>query len=205
MDVQSILQANWAFRVEHKGIRIFSLKLNNSDILGFKGEAVFPVTFRRLISLFYDTDCYHRWLHRLAEVEVLEKNDGFEYVVRQLVDTPWPLPRREMIVRTGLAQVGDNAIAVTMSGEPDYMSLNQRYYRIRHCRGLWIFTPSGDSNVHLTFVMHINPGSDVPPPVSNTAMFEVPFYSLQNMRNLLANGSYDPPYPEEIEKYLRII
>lgn len=73
MDVQSILQANWAFRVEHKGIRIFSLKLNNSDILGFKGEAVFPVTFRRLISLFYDTDCYHRWLHRLAEVEVLEK------------------------------------------------------------------------------------------------------------------------------------
>lgn len=53
--------------------------------------------------------------------------------------------------------------------------------------------------------MHINPGSDVPPPVSNTAMFEVPFYSLQNMRNLLANGSYDPPYPEEIEKYLRII
>ncbi|MCF8382889.1 MAG: START domain-containing protein [Chlorobium sp.] len=205
MDVQSALQANWDFRVEHKGIRIFSSKVKNSDVLGFKGETEFPVTFRKLISLFYDTANYHRWVHQLAGMDVLEKNDCLEYVVRQVINAPWPLQKREMIVRTGLAQAGDHAVAVTMTGEPDYLPPNPQYHRVRHCRGLWIFSPTDSQSVHITFVMHVNPGSDVPSPVSNTAMFEVPFYSLQNMRNLLVSTAYNPPYPEEIEEHLCII
>ncbi|MEE9905873.1 START domain-containing protein [Chlorobium sp.] len=205
MDVESALQANWDFRVEHKGIRIFSSKVRNSDVLGFKGEAEFPVTFRKLISLFYDTENYMRWVHQLAAMEVLEKNDCLEYVVRQVINAPWPLQKREMIVRTGLAQAGENAVAVTMTGEPDYLPANPQFHRVRHCMGLWVFTPSDNGNVHISFLMHINPGSDVPSPVSNTAMFEVPFYSLQNMRNLLAAPSYNPPYPEEIENHLCIM
>ncbi|KUL31552.1 START domain-containing protein [Chlorobium limicola] len=205
MDVQSALRASWEFRVEHKGIRIFSSKVKNSDVLGFKGETELPVTFKKLISLFYDTENYHRWVHQLAEMDVLEKNDCLEYVVRQVINAPWPLQKREMIVRTGLTQAGDNAVAVTMTGEPDYRPLNPKYHRVRDCKGLWIFTPSENGRVNITFIMHVNPGSDVPSPVSNTAMFEVPFYSLHNMRTLLMSGSYDPPYPSEIENHLCII
>ncbi|MCF8216224.1 MAG: START domain-containing protein [Chlorobium sp.] len=205
MDVQSVLRANWDFRVEHKGIRIFSSKVKNSDVLGFKGEAEFPVRPEKLISLFYDTSNYHRWVHQMTSMDVLEKNDCLEYVVRQVINSPWPLQKREMIVRTGLAQAEENAVAVTMTGEPDYLPPNPQFHRVRHCMGLWVFTPTDGGNVHITFVMHINPGSDVPSPISNTAMFEVPFYSLLNMRNLVTSGSYNPPFPEEIANHLHII
>jgi hypothetical protein len=205
MDAVSALKGNWEFRVEHKNIRVYSTKLNHSNVHGFKGETEFPVSFKKLISLFYDTGNYRRWVHQLAEMEVLDKNDDLEYVIRQVINTPWPLSQREMIVRTGLQAAGENAVAVTMQGVSDFIPQNSRYHRVQETRGVWVFTPLDHGRVRITFAMHVNPGSDVPAPVSNTAMFEVPFYTLQNLRNLALDASYNPPYPEDIEDHIRII
>ncbi|MBZ4219788.1 MAG: START domain-containing protein [Chlorobium sp.] len=205
MDVELILHGDWAFRVEHKGIKIYSSKVSGSDIHSFKGEAEMPVSLRKLISLFNDMGSYNRWVHQLADIDILEKNDGVEYVLRQTINTPWPLQKREMIVRTGLVSAGENAIGVIMKGEPDYLPENPKFHRVRHSTGLWVFTPTDHGTVHTTFVMHVDPGKDVPAPVSNAGLFEVPFYTLNNMRTLVLDGSYNPPYPEEIERHLSII
>ena len=155
-----------------------------------------PVSLKKMISLFHDMASYNRWVHQLADMDVLEKTDGVEYVVRQIINTPWPLQKREMIMRTGLVSAGENAIAVTMKGEPDYLPDNPNFHRVRHATGMWVFTPTDHGTVHTTFVMHVDPGKDVPSPVSNAGMFEVPFYSLNNMRTLVMDGSYNPPLPE---------
>jgi START domain len=202
MDVELILHCDWAFRVEHKGIKIFSSKVSGSDIHSFKGETEMPVSLKKLISLFHDTGSYNRWVHQLADMDILEKTDGVESVVRQIINTPWPLQKREMIMRTGLVSTGENAIAVFMKGEPDYLPENPKFHRVRHSTGLWVFAPTDHGTVHTTFVMHVDPGKDVPALVSNAGMFEVPFYSLNNMRTLVLDSSYNPPYPEEIEQHL---
>ncbi|NTV06754.1 MAG: START domain-containing protein [Chlorobiaceae bacterium] len=205
MDIALILHGEWAFRVEHKGIKIFSSKVSGSDIHSFKGETEMPVSLKKLISLFHDMGNYNRWVHQLSAMEILEKTDGVEYVVRQIINTPWPLQKREVIMRTGLVSAGENAVGVTMKGEPDYLPDNPKYHRVRHSTGMWVFTPTGHGTVHTTFVMHVDPGKDVPAPVSNAGMFEVPFYSLNNMRTLMMDRSYNPPYPVEIEQHLSII
>lgn len=205
MDVHSILNGEWDFRVEHRGINIYSSRVEGSDVLGFKGVAEVPVGFRRLIALFHDTASYGRWVHHLSEMEVLEKNDSLEYVVRQVIDTPWPLQKREMVVRTGLEAAGENAVAVVISGVPDFIPENPSYARVREMQGLWLFEPTGPEAVLLTFVMHIDPGADVPSAISNQAMFEVPFYSMDNLRKLAQDLSYDPPYPEEVDRHLSVV
>jgi hypothetical protein len=205
MDIAMILDGNWAFRVEHKGIKIYSSRVSGSDVCGFKGETEVSVSLKKLISLFHDMASYPRWVHQLADMDILEKTEGVEYVVRQIINTPWPLQKREIILRTGLVSAGENAIGVTMKGEPDYLPDNPNYHRVRHSMGMWVFTPTDHGTVHISFVMHVDPGKDVPAPVSNAGMFEVPFYSLNNMKNLVMDGSYDPPYPEEIERHLSIV
>lgn len=205
MDVELVLHGNWQFRIEHKGIKIFSSKVNGSDIYSFKGETQMQVSLKKLISLFHDMANYNRWVHQLADMNVLEKTDGTEYVVRQIISTPWPLQKREIILRTGLVSVGDNSLAVTMKGEPDYLPHNPEYHRVRQSMGIWMFTPIEHGNVHITFVMHVDPGKDIPIPVSNAGMFEVPFYSLSNLRSLAMDRSYNPPYPADIEQHLSII
>ena len=205
MDVHSILNGRWDFRVEHRGISIYSSKVEGSDVLGFKGVAEIPAGFRKLISLFHDTSSYGRWVHRLAEMEVLERNDSLEYVVRQVIVTSWPLQKREMFGKKGLKPAGENPVAVTITGVPDFLPPNPSYARVKEVQGLWVFTPSGPDAIHLTFVMHVDPGPDVPSAVSNQAMFEVPFYSMDNLRKLSADRSYNPPYPEEVDQHLCII
>ncbi len=205
MDVESILQGSWEFRVEHKDIRIYSSKVSGSEVLGFKGEFELQVSLKKLIGLFHDMENYHRWVHHLVEMDVLERKDITECLVRQVINTPWPLQNREMIMRTGLKSGGENAIAVTMTAEPDHLPLNPNYHRVRESSGLWVFTPTGHGSVHVTFVMHIDPGSDVPSSVSNAGMFEVPFYSLNKLRQLAMDRSYNPPYPAEIEEHISII
>ena len=205
MDVISIMNGKWEFRVEHKGIKIFSSKVSGSEIFGFKGEIELQVSLKKLLSLFYDMANFNRWVHKLAEMEVLEKSENTEYVVRQVINTPWPLKQREVIMRSRLVSAGDNAIALTMKQEPEYLPANPKYHRVQHATGMWVFTPNGHGVVNVVFVMHLDPGKDVPAQVSNAGLFEVPFYSLSNLRSLLPDTSYNPPWPEELEAYLSII
>lgn len=205
MDVISIMNGKWEFRVEHKGIKIFSSRVSGSEILGFKGEIELQVSLKKLLSLFYDMANFNRWVHQLAEMEVLEKSENTEYVVRQVINTPWPLRQREVIMRSRIVSAGDNAIALTMKQEPEYLPANPKYHRVQHATGMWVFTPNGHGVVNVVFVMHLDPGKDVPAQVSNAGLFEVPFYSLSNLRSLLPDTSYNPPWPEELEAYLSII
>ena len=204
MDFERAREDSWEFRVEHKDIRVYSAKMKNTPVHGFKGIIEFPVSLKRLISLFHDTASYRRWVHQLASLQVLEKGDNLEYVIHQVINTPWPFPRREVIVRTGLDAEGENGIAVTMKSEPDYIPAKPGSFRIREAYGKWVFEPLKNDVVRITFIMYVDPGKDVPPPMSNTAMFEVPFYSLQNLRNLAFDTGYNPPYPEEVDEYISI-
>ncbi len=204
MDIEKAKQSGWEFRVEHKGIYIYSAAIQDSHILGFKGVVAFSVSLRRLVSLFHDTDNYKRWVHQLESIRVLEKGEHLEYVIYQAMNTPWPFPQREMIVRTGLDTEGENGVAVTMHSEPDYIPAEPGNFRIREAYGRWIFEPVENGEVRITLIMYVDPGNDIPPALSNRAMFEVPFYSLQNLRNLAKDASYSPPYPQEVDKYLSI-
>lgn len=204
MDVASALEGNWEFRVEHKGIRVFSSKMAGSPVLGFKGEAEFKVPFRKLVSLFHDFGSYGRWVHQLSEMQVLDENEDLEYVVRQVINTPWPMPKREVIVRTALHASEGGAVALTMQGVPDFLPVRPDMHRVRETRGVWVFMPLEGGRVHITFVMHMNPGSDVPPSLSNAALFEVPFYSLHKMRTLAQDASYRPAWPRIVDEHLHI-
>ncbi|MBL6956443.1 MAG: hypothetical protein ISR54_06440 [Chlorobium phaeobacteroides] len=204
MDIEGARASGWEFRVEHKDILVYSAKMKDSHILGFKGVVEFPVSLRKLIGLFHDTGSYKRWVHQLSSIKILEKGDNLEYIIYQAINTPWPFPKREMIVRTGLDMEGENGIAVTMKSEPDYIPVKPGNFRIRETYGRWVFEPIENDVVRITFIMYVDPGKDIPPPMSNTAMFEVPFYSLQNLRSLAFDTSYNPPYPEEVDEYISI-
>jgi hypothetical protein len=92
-----------------------------------------------------------------------------------------------------------------MKAEPDYLPDNPVYHRVRHATGMWVFRPATEGTVNITFVMHIDPGKDVPSALSNAGMFEVPFYSLNNLKTLIKDAAYNPPYPEELERHLSFI
>lgn len=205
MDVATALQGNWEFRVDHKEIRVYSSKISGSQVLGFKAESEFSAPLRKLISLFHDFGSYGRWVHQLSEMQVLHRDEAeLDYVVRQVLNTPWPIPRREMIVRTELHASEEGALALTMSSAHDFLPVKPDMYRVREVWGAWILMPVSGQRVHVTFVMHLDPGSDIPPALSNAALFEVPFYSLQKMRALVQDSSYTPPWPSVVDRHIRI-
>ncbi|MEI6848191.1 MAG: hypothetical protein WCK32_09220 [Chlorobiaceae bacterium] len=71
--VASILTKNRDFCVDHKGLKIFSSEVTGSDIQSFKGETKLQVPFKKLMDLFYDMANYGRWVHQLAELDVISK------------------------------------------------------------------------------------------------------------------------------------
>jgi hypothetical protein len=204
MDVATALKGNWEFRVDHKAIKVYSSKISGSQVLGFKAEAMFEVSLRKLVSLFHDFDSYGRWVHQLAEMQVLHQDEDLDYIVRQVLNTPWPIPKREMIVRTALHASEEDALALTMTGVPDYLPSRPDYHRVREAWGAWVLMPVTEKKVHVTFVMHLDPGNDIPPALSNAALFEVPFYSLQKMRNLAQDPSYSPKWPSVVDHHIAI-
>ena len=200
MELAQILEGNWLFRVEHRGITIHSSTIQDSPIQGFKGEVELQVSLKRLLM-----ENYKRWVHQLAELTVIDKPDPTEYIIRQVINTPWPLQQREVIMRSRLEGVGENGVALSMQSEPDYLPLHAQCHRVRHAQGMWVFTPNGHGVVQVMFIMHLDPGPDVPPPVSNAGLFEVPFYTLKNLKALLDDAKYQPMWPEELEHYLAIV
>lgn len=204
MDLAPLLNGQWEFRVEHKGIRVFSARIAGSELHGFKGEITLQVSFRRLISLFYDMGNYRRWVHHLAEMEIVDKSEEMEYVLRQVIEVPWPLKAREVLMHSALLPSVDNMLAVGMESVPDYLPPNPRYHRVRQASGLWLFAPEADGRVTVIFLMYLDPGPDIPSALSNAGMFEVPFYTLNNLRSLVEDQAYTPPWPVELDSFIII-
>jgi hypothetical protein len=107
---------------------------------------------------------------------------------------PWPLAERESVSHWRIADAARGATVVRIENAPDRLPPNPARVRVPNASGAWELVPRPDGAIEISLQMHFEPGGRLPGWIVNTVVVDLPYWTLVNLRRMLASGA---PHPDE--------
>lgn len=180
-------ESAWRLAKDKEGIQVFKRDVEGYSINEFQGVATIKTTVAELVDLYTDTARCVDWVPECKSSKLLDRVSDSELTVYTEINNPWPFKNRDYILSLKLAPHPQNpaGVRITYSDVKDEMPKNKCCVRMEMMRGFWDFVPAGNGGVEVTYRYHFHPGGKLPGSVINSALPDMLFESLENMRNLL--------------------
>ncbi|MFZ2907319.1 MAG: hypothetical protein WAZ98_14040 [Cyclobacteriaceae bacterium] len=177
--------AECTLKKEKDGIKVYTCKSDTSKFRSLKAEfTINNTSLENLKTFLFTVPTYMKWQYNVLEATLVKSINDHEMIYRVVIDAPWPLDNREMIVRfTAVIHDQDHAnfyINTIASDIPQQDDL----VRIPYSTASWTIVRMNNV-LQVTYKMNINPGGYVPPLLVNMAMADGPHQSFRNLKRLL--------------------
>jgi hypothetical protein len=193
----------WEGGKESNGIRAWSRAVAGSPVRAFKATMVVRTSLAGLVNLIQDVDNAKRWVYSTERIVMIKRDEAKgSFVIRALIDIPWPLTDRDVIVAGQVAQ-DPRTLAVTINSRalnsPEHPP-EEGYVRMPQMEGIWLFRPLGNEMVEVTMYGHADPGGHIPSGVVNMMIEMTPRKTLEGMRRMLPDARYQRTPVAEIRE-----
>lgn len=170
---------------EKDGVKVYTCKSDTSKFRSLQAEFTIQNTsIEELKTFLFSVPKYMKWQYNVIESSLVKSINPNEMIYRVVIDAPWPLDNREMIVHfTAIIHHKDHAnfyIQTVASGLP----LKDNLVRVPFSQASWTITRINGS-LDVTYRMNIDPGGYVPPLLVNMAMADGPHQSFRNLKHLI--------------------
>lgn len=89
--------AGWQLIDDDNGVRVFRKDVASSQLLAFRGEAVFPHPAEAILWVLADNQHRTEWVDRLVESVVLERRSDYEQVIYSHFELPAVISDRDYV------------------------------------------------------------------------------------------------------------
>ncbi len=182
--------SDWTLAREDDGITAYT---QFSEELGYnavKFETVVNVPVSTLVSFNTEPENFNQWMDSFNEVEILKRDNWYDYHLYVTYDFPFPYQNRDSISHTTVFKRSNGSVVVKFVGEETGKPMNEDFVRMDFIDGAWEFIPVSDSTTKIVYTSLVSPGGDGPKWVINAFSLDVPFASIENLRE--AMGTYQP-------------
>ncbi len=136
---------------------------------------------------------YVDWQHNCEEARVLKQPDGSKLTYNRIA-SPWPVSDRDVILRSTREELGDGRIRLEFrSTELASLEVPSGVVRMPNLVGSYVLTPTDDGHTHVVYTVDSDPGGSLPAWLVKQAGKELPYHTLQNLRERAEVG----PPPSE--------
>ncbi len=193
---------SWVLKREKHGIQLFVRKVPGSGMKEFKGVMYLKdVSLSSLLATMDHAENYVRWLHNCGQARILKTVDLYHRYTYMVITAPWPVSDRDSIVYSVVSQdPKDLTITIQMNAVPDYMPPVMGKVRIPRLTGLWMYKPMENGSVMVIYQLHSEPGGSLPASLANTAVVDLPYYSLMNLMKILQKPMYRNAHYSEVKE-----
>jgi len=186
----SVFANTWTLEREEKGIQAYT---QFSEELGYnrvKLEMVIDAPVESLVSINTDAANLNQWMETFDEVEVIEENSWYDYVLYVTYNFPFPYQDRDSLSRTIVYKKEDGTVVVKFIGADKKKPISKEYVRMDYIDGAWEFSKINEHQTKVVYTSLVSPGGEGPKWVINAFSLDVPFASLQNLKETLK--TYQP-------------
>lgn len=180
-------QENCKLKKDKEGIKVYTCDENESKFKSLRAEFLLPgVTIDQLKNTLLDGDLYKSWQYNMIESRVLEKINDHEAIVRSVIDAPWPVTNREMIVQVSITgDLEQNVLTVRANAIKSEYPMNDALVRVPFSEARWEVAIVNNKDLSIQYFLRIDPGGSVPTWLVNMAMAEGPYVTFKNLREKL--------------------
>ncbi len=186
------LQASeWRLVRDQDGIQVFTRKVEGSPIAQSRAVVTLETTLPPLIALITDGDNQQRWVDSVDESRTVRRVDASKAYVYTISKAPWPVSNRDAVVLTELFRNPDSPVVEIRShAVPDLLPEEKGYVRVKMVDFRWRLTPLADNRVEVRYLLHSDPGGQIPAWLINSTVVDQPFNTLRSLRDILRELPY---------------
>jgi hypothetical protein len=167
------------------GIKVYTCKSDTSRFRSLQAEFVIENTsIEELKTFVFTVSRYIQWQYNTTEAVMLKKINNQEMIYRTIIDAPWPLDSRELIVQFSTVVHDVDHASFYIKTIPHELPVSDDLVRVPFSQARWDIVRSNNS-LYVTYSMNIDPGGYVPPFLVNIAMAEGPYQSFINLKKLI--------------------
>ena len=178
-------EEKWNLVKDKKGIKVYTRKVEGTNIKEFKVLVTFNTNLSALIATILDVNNTANWLANGKECKLLEQTTESEWVAYVLLGAPWPFRDRDMIIYHKITQDPiTKVVQVKMTSELKYLPLYKKTVRMKIANGLYTLTPKGNQ-VEVDYSFLADPGGNIPAWVANLFMVDGPLKTIDNLKEIV--------------------
>jgi hypothetical protein len=167
------------------GIKVYTCKSDTSKFRSLKAEFVIEnKSIQELKAFMFNVPNYLKWQYDAIEASMLKKINEDEMIYRLVVDAPWPVTNRELIVKFSILIQDENHANFYITTIKSDFPANEDLIRIPYSQASWTITRI-NNNLQVVYQMNIDPGGYVPPFLINMAMADGPHESFSSLKKLI--------------------
>lgn len=173
---------------DEDGIKVYTCKTEGERLKSLRAEFILKnITIDELENVLLDVTGYTRWQYNMVEAKILKKVSDNDITYRTVVDAPWPVDDRELIVRyTSTRDLEKKTMEITIANDSFAYPEDENLIRVPSSFATWYITTQGN-DLKVEYALRIDPGGSVPVWLINIAMADGPHHSFRNLKRLL-NG-----------------
>jgi len=175
-------QDSWKIALNKEGIVVYTKNENGSDFKSFKGIVSIKAPKELIIELLKDGDNYKNWYAYTKNSKLLKKEEGVQFTYVE-TNFPWPFRNRDMVYSMTIDTSDAQKAKVNLTGLRDYIPEKKGIVRMDKAEG-YILLEEINDKTKITYEFHSNPGRGIPTRLANRSIAELPFKTLQGLRNI---------------------
>ncbi len=186
------LQASdWRLIKEQDGIQVYTRKVEGSPIAQSRATVTLETELPALLAVITDGDNQQRWVDSVDESRTVRRIDATKAYVYTVSKAPWPVSDRDAVVLTEVVQNSASPVVEIRShAVPDLLPEEKGHVRVRMVDSRWRLAPLMDGQVEVSYLLHSDPGGQIPAWLINSMVVDQPFNTLRNLRDILRELPY---------------
>jgi hypothetical protein len=175
-------EAEWQLQKDKNGIAIFTRDVDGSPFLAVKATAAFHQPVEKLAEYLGDGSECMQWRKMCKSSRVLQVHSEDERLVYQVLDLPWPIADRDMVIQS-VTEIdpASRSVTVRIETQSDAYPL-QKYTRAETSSQIQLRAIDAE-NAEFTYIIHVDLGGDVSPALVNSQLVSS---TLEDVERLLA-------------------
>jgi len=177
-------QAEWELVKDEDGIQVYTQEKEGSEYREFKATTRINASLENVVLALGDGKSCAQWMPMCKDVKQLKQVSLYEYYTYSVVDFPWPLDDRDVVVHSVYSQdPKTKTVTIKMESVSDYYA-EQGLIRLE-TNGYYFITPLEDGTVEFTWQNHSNPGGGISAWMVNSNLADTPYNDLKGLKEML--------------------
>lgn len=177
-------EAPWSLVKDEQGVQLYSRAVDGSEFLAVKVIAKIEAPLEAVMLALGDGEGCSEWRKLCQSSTVLEKLPGRERYIYMVLDLPWPVADRDLVIHSRSTLDADNkTYTVTLA------SASSRYPEADYIRaqssGSYSVKATSDRQVEFSWVIHTDLGGNLSPAMINKRVVDNTFDDVKRLLSLV--------------------